>query len=266
MLPSGRTAIIAPMTGDPRHPIDVSEDAGVRYLHFGSEWVQGAMRIRRPFALELAYTREMMAGLLLREAPWPKSALLIGLGAGSLAKFIWRHLPQTKITVIEINPQVPLVARQFFRLPEEDERLRIHIGDGVEFVATRKHRYDLILVDGFDHNARAGALDTAPFYVNCRARLTAQGIFAANLFGRSRGYKASLSRIHESFDSRCLAFPSLDSGNAIALAVDGDPIAISLQDLRRRAVEVKAETGLDLAPTLTRLQLAKSLPGGMLQL
>ena len=43
-------------------------DAGVRYLHFGSEWVQGAMRIRRPFALELAYTREMLAGLLLHDA------------------------------------------------------------------------------------------------------------------------------------------------------------------------------------------------------
>ena len=45
-------------------PIDISEENGVRYLHFGSEWVQGAMRIRRPYALELAYTREMMAPLL----------------------------------------------------------------------------------------------------------------------------------------------------------------------------------------------------------
>ena len=60
--------------------IDVSERAGVRYLHFSSDWVQGAMRIQRPNALELPYTREMMAGLLLREPPWPREALLIGLG------------------------------------------------------------------------------------------------------------------------------------------------------------------------------------------
>jgi spermidine synthase len=46
--------------------IDISEEAGVRYLHFGSSWVQGAMRIARPFALELDYTREMMVPLLLR--------------------------------------------------------------------------------------------------------------------------------------------------------------------------------------------------------
>ena len=77
------------------HPLEISETAGVRSLHFGSEWIQGSMRIRRPFALELAYTREMMACLLLRtEQAWPRRALLIGLGAGSLAKFIYRHLPQ----------------------------------------------------------------------------------------------------------------------------------------------------------------------------
>ena len=82
--------------------IEVSEKAGVRYLHFSAEWVQGAMRIQRPNALELAYTREMMAGLLLRDAPWPREVLMVGLGAGSLAKFVYHKLPGTKITVIEI--------------------------------------------------------------------------------------------------------------------------------------------------------------------
>ena len=81
------------------YELEISEEAGVRSLHFGSEWIQGSMRIRRPFALELAYTREMMACLLLRpDADWPRRTLLIGLGAGSLAKYIYRHLPQTKIT------------------------------------------------------------------------------------------------------------------------------------------------------------------------
>lgn len=250
----------------PAHSIDISEDAGTRYLHFGSEWVQGAMRIRRPWALELAYTQEMMAGLLLREAPWPRSALLIGLGAGSLAKFIWRYLPQTKITVVEINPQIPFAARQFFKLPEEDERLTIHIGDGAEFVATRKHRYDLILVDGFDHKARAGALDTLPFYANCRSRLSGEGLLAVNLFGRSRGFKAGLGRIGDAFDGRCMAFPSTDAGNAIAFAAAGEPVVVSLAELRARAKALKTATSLNLAPTITRLQLTKSLPEGVLRL
>jgi hypothetical protein len=62
----------------PRHAIDISEEAGVRTA-FGSDWVQGAMRIARPWSLELAYTREMMAGLLLRPpSAWPRTALLVG--------------------------------------------------------------------------------------------------------------------------------------------------------------------------------------------
>ena len=93
-----------------QNSIEVSEEGGVRYLHFGSDWVQGAMRIQRPNALELPYTRDMMAGLLLRAAPWPKNALLIGLGSGSLAKYIYHRLPDTLMTVIEIDPQIKIIA------------------------------------------------------------------------------------------------------------------------------------------------------------
>ena len=69
-----------PSKNFPKHSVDISEEAGVRYLHFGSDWVQGAMRIARPWALELSYTREMMAGLLLRPTNlWPRSA--VGMSA-----------------------------------------------------------------------------------------------------------------------------------------------------------------------------------------
>jgi spermidine synthase len=248
-------------------PIDISEEDGIRYLHFGSEWVQGAMRVRRPNALELHYTREMMAGLILRDAgEWPRHALLIGLGAGSLAKFIHRNLPQTKMTVVEIEPRVHAAARQFFRLPDEDERLAIVFGDGAKHVIEHGKRFDLILVDGFDPKARAGALDTAPFYAACRERLTRRGLLSVNLFGRSRGFKASFARIADSFDGRALAFPSCDSGNVIAFATGGDEVDCTLEELRERAGTLRAETGLDLRPTITRLQMSNSLPGGRLKL
>ena len=114
--------------------IEVSEEAGVRYLHFSADWVQGAMRIQRPNSLELAYTREMMAGLLLREPPWPKNALLIGLGAGSLVKYIYHKLPATRMTVVEIDPQVEIIARLHFKLPDDPMRLNVVIGDGAQYM------------------------------------------------------------------------------------------------------------------------------------
>src|SRR5487761_2398485 len=123
-------------------PIDICEEAGVRTLHFGSDWIQGAMRIARPWHLELDYTREMMASLLLREdARFPRKALLIGLGAASLTKFLYRNCPQAKLTVVEIAPSVVAAARQFFKLPEDAKRLNIIIGDGAEFIANTKQDY-----------------------------------------------------------------------------------------------------------------------------
>lgn len=246
-------------------PIDISEHKGVRYLHFGSEWVQGAMRIRRPFDLELAYTREMMAGLLLREdARWPRSALVVGLGAGSLVKFCRHHLPSCRLQVVEIEPRVVAAARQFFQLPAEDHHLSIAIADAADHVLGDDRHYDCILVDGYDSQARAGALATLPFYQACRARLTDQGLVAVNLFGRSRGYLPTLERLIDAFDNRVLAFPSCDSGNVVAFAAAGAPIGTSLAELRQRAETLRDRTGLDLRDTLSRIEAAGTLPGGHL--
>lgn len=247
--------------------IDIREESGVRTLHFGSEWIQGAMRIARPWNLELDYTKEMMASLLFREETrFPRKVLLIGLGAASLTKFLYRNQPLAKLTVVEIEPAVIAAARQFFKLPEDPRRLKIVIADGAEFIANSEQSYDLILVDGFDANARAGALDTLPFYQVARAHLSENGIMAINLLGRSRGFKSSVERIRSAFDGRVLAFPSCDSGNAIAFAAVGDPICISMNDLKGQALILKQNTGLNLLPTLTRLENAKTCPGRMLEI
>jgi spermidine synthase len=237
-------------------PIDISEEAGVRYLHFGSTWVQGAMRIARPWNLELEYTQEMMASLLLREAP--RRVLLIGLGAASLTKFLYRNYPLAHLTVVEIEPSVVSAARQFFKLPEDPRRVNLVIGDGAEYILNNDKTFDLILVDGFDENARPGALDTLPFYQACRSRLSDNGIMAVNLLARSRGFEASLARIMEAFSDRALVFPSCESGNAIAFAAAGHPVEISFGDLKENALVLKESTGLNLLTTLTRLAQAKS--------
>src|ERR1700691_3480955 len=106
--------------------VDVSEEGGVRYLHLGNDAVQSAMRLKRPFALELAYTRAMMACLLLH--PAPRRLCMIGLGGGSIAKFVHRHLPEIQTHVIELNPRVIGVARTMFGLPVDDARLNVELG------------------------------------------------------------------------------------------------------------------------------------------
>lgn len=244
------------MTGT---PIDISEEDGIRYLHFGSEWVQGAMRIRRPVDLMLEYTREMLFGLLLHdnfapEGPWPKKILLIGLGAGSLTKFCYWRLPRTRITTVEIDEGVWAVASQMFKLPDNDTRLHVEIADGVEFMTRQGSSYDYILIDGYDANARVGALDSLPFYQACRARLNDGGILATNLFGRLRRYTAPLQRLSTAFDGNICALPACDSGNVVALAGVGVSLGVPLPELSVRAKQLKAAIGLDLRPTIKRLR------------
>ena len=146
-----------------------------------------------------------------------RSVLLIGLGAGSLARFIHHHLPDAVCTVVEIAPEVHAVARQFFRLPDESARFRVVIGDGARYVMNADAHWDLIAVDGFDRHARAGDLATLPFYQACWTRLSERGLMAVNLFSGQRGFKGRQDAIREAFDGRPAArqsagFDSSQSG------------------------------------------------------
>ena len=211
----------------------------------------------RPDHLELEYTREMMLPLLLRaDAAWPRRALLIGLGAGSLAKFLYRHRPQTAITVVEMRQDVVDTAGRFFKLPDDPSRLAIELDDGAAYVASAGPRFDLVLIDGYDAKGRVGALDTPAFYRHCRERMRNDAMLATNLLTRHRGVDASLSRIRDAFDARAFALPACTSGNVVALAARGAPVDMSAATLAARAAGFRHETGLNLTPTITRLARA----------
>lgn len=245
------------------HSIETSDEAGVRFLHFGSEWVQGAMRIARPWMLELEYTREMMLALALRPTPdWPRTVLQVGLGAGSLTKFLYRHRPAAKQTIVEINARVVPVALQMFKLPVDSDKINIEIADGIAWMkaqaaAKKRHqKFDLITVDGYDNNARFGGLGAEDFYRDCRANLSRNGLLALNLFGRARGYGRQLDNLYRAFDGRILPLLANDEGNAIAFAAVGDFITLDAVTLKAECERLKRETGIKWGASEVRLMRA----------
>ena len=234
-------------------PIRIYEERGVRYLQFNPHWIQGAMRLSRPWSLELDYTREMMMPLLLRRSQeWPRSVLQVGLGAASITRFLHRYLPKAKLDVVEIDPEVVLNAWQFFELPEESARLNIEIADGFKYMATTRHRFDLIVVDGFDAHGRAGRLHSGPFYSMCRARLAGDGMMVANMLSRARE-KPNADPVRKAFDERVVVLPPCDA-NSVVIAKTGAPIRITRDGLRSSAHKLKMRTGLNLLPTISRLR------------
>ncbi len=138
-------------------------------------------------------------------------------------------------------------------MPEESLRLRVVVADAWDYVAGARARYDLIVVDGFDAKGRAGVLDSVSFYAGCRARLAPGGMLAVNLLTRRKSAAPSVERLREVFGANVLALPPSEPGNVVALA-STDPVpGVSADEMKASARELKAETGLDLAPTLARL-------------
>lgn len=233
--------------------IDIREQDGLRTLRFESACMQGAMRIADPWGLVLEYTQVMMTALLLRDAAFPRRVLLIGLGAGSLTKFLYRYVPHSHLTAVEIEPRVVTAARDQFSLPDDSARLQVVVGDGVAFVRDSDESYDLIMVDGFNAHSHPGDLNTRPFYESCRERLSGQGVLAVNLIGLSQRYKGGFAYIEAAFDGRAVLLPKCRSGNTIAFAASGEPINLTLDQLKGRAQAMEEQTGLNLSSMLAQM-------------
>ncbi len=223
-------------------PVTLSEQGGVRYLHFGTEWIQGAMRLRKPNWLELEYSRKMMAWLLFNLNP--HSIALLGLGAGSLTKFCYHEFPDSIVTAVELNPDVIAVAHSMFAVPEPDERLGILEMDAMNFVQDKGNfnHFDVLHVDLYDATAKGPVLDTPEFYAACKQCLVFNGMMTVNLFGDHPSYEKNIDAMKKTFAEVVSLSPSKE-GNVVALAFRKTP-ELKIDDLNTRAAQIREKYGL----------------------
>lgn len=224
--------------------IEVVEARGMRTLHLGSSAIQSAMRISRPWDLELAYTRAMMGFLMFN--PLPQDVLMIGLGGGSLAKFIRKQRPQTCITAVEIDPRVIASARTHFELPADDETLHVIEADGALYVRKHPGSADVILLDGFDSGNQVEALATQTFYAACRRALKPGGVLVVNLWGRDNEFAEYFARLTRAFDGEVGWLSVQDKTNVIVFGFTEPGAAARLDAARPRLDDLSKRYGLDL--------------------
>lgn len=239
------------------NPVEIliSEEKGVRQLHLGSEWVQGAMRIASPYKLELEYTREMLAGLLIRGFDTPlRRVLCVGLGVAALPKFFLKHFPATKVDVVEICPSVIAVCQHHFKLDIGHPNLTIYEGCGAEYVQQTEYTYDLILVDGFDEDARVGPLDSHAFYKDALKRLNADGVLVTNILAHELDPMLTVQRLEDAANGFALGLPPCGSGNVIALAANHGGFSNAEKDLLESVEQLKALSQLNLSNTSAKLK------------
>ena len=147
---------------------------------------------------EMAHVIEDMVRSRARTADNPLRVLVMGGGGYSLPKYLAAFVPEARVDVVEIDPAMTALAREFFFLDEclektgaeKDGRLRLVTGDAWAFVRATDEPYDVIVNDAFSGNRPLGPLTSAEGALVVRAHLAADGVYLANVRCACEGRRA----------------------------------------------------------------------------
>lgn len=226
--------------------LEVVESEGVRSLHFGSESRQSCMLVSDPNYLQLSYLRAMMGWNLFQDGF--DKALMIGLGGGSLAKYLLYAFPTGRIRAIECRKSVVKIARSHFGLPI-DPRLKVIIGDGGNYIqqaAKQPGQYDLLVIDAFDHEGLSESINGEAFFDSCRVILKKQGVMMINLWRTDRDLFEQIEwYLSRSFEEKLLYLPVKKRGNVIVFCFPEQMPQLTGKSLRSRAEAMAACSGIE---------------------
>ena len=168
----------------------VYENFGTRCMRFGrqSNLQQSCFSLQNPDTILFDCNKMILGALYLR--PNPRRILAIGLGGGTVVSALSRILPDSEIEVVEIDPAIVRVAKEYFNF-RPTPKVRITVEDGRVFVKRaieRGERYDLVILDAFDEVYIPPHLLTRQFLNEVKKILTADGVLASNTYYYSGRY------------------------------------------------------------------------------
>lgn len=198
--------------------IIVSEEAGIRTLRFERGGArQTVAKPDDPTFLALPYARVGLLGVAL--VPEPKRVLVVGLGGGTLPRFLHRYFPDAVIDAVDIDPEVVHVAREYFGF-RDSKTLRAHIADGRRFIEETREPYDVIFLDAFGARNVPTHLTTREFLQAVRKALKPEGVVVGNVWSGEFNplYGAMVRTYYDVFDV-VRVVPVHGAGNRMVLAL-----------------------------------------------
>lgn len=223
------------------HHIMVYEDGNIRTLRLGNgpdDGKQSRIDLRDPDFLLLEYTRLVFAALLINNNPL--KVLIIGLGGGALPGAINRYIPDAEIDVVDIDPDVVEVAREFFFFDPGD-KIKVHISDGRSFIQktaldTPDKKYDMVILDAFNSSSTPKHLLTKEFLRELMLILAPSGVVATNVLTDNRMFHSILKTYRKVF-KRCYLFMGGRVQNAVLISPGPDAPGID-----SKQAEIKADS------------------------
>jgi len=219
--------------------IVTEDDHGLRTLWFEPDGArQSVVKPGDVDHIELPYARTMPAGLAFVERP--RRVLIVGLGGGTIPGFLHKHYPQTIIDVVDIDPDVVQVAKEFFGF-REDSTLHAYAKDGRRFIEECRAPYDIIFLDAFGSDNIPYRLATREFLQAVRRALTPNGVAVGNVWSRSSNslYDAMVRTYQDVFDELYI-IDAQGAGNKILIALPRRQ-RIQQEELVRRARRISQE-------------------------
>jgi spermidine synthase len=187
---------------------------------------QSCIKLQQPQQLSLLYQKLMLGALYVN--PQPKHVLMIGLGGGNIAQALFSLLPKMRLDIVEINPLVVEIARNYFFFAPQDNT-KVFIEDGVDFVtnaSARGIKYDLVMIDAFAGDYIPASFLTLEFTARVRKILSPNGVVVLNTFEQSIYHDLETSLYNEIFGN----FLNLRDRNRIIIARNGElPSALFLE-------------------------------------
>jgi precorrin-6B methylase 2 len=127
------------------NPLLVWRDENFMVLTIGDEGIQTKINLDSPHSLQLPHLHPMAAscGLLTNI----KNILLFGLGGGALIHWLKNKHPKCEITAVEKNPEVIVLAKQYFKLNQYKQNIQYITDCAFTHALKDMKKYDVIFID-----------------------------------------------------------------------------------------------------------------------
>ncbi|QWE00931.1 fused MFS/spermidine synthase [Polynucleobacter sp. JS-Mosq-20-D10] len=237
----------------------VTQDVdGIRTLRFGQHGPrQSVVRIGDLNYLGLPYAKSAMIGLAFTQQL--DRILVLGVGAGNIPMFLRKHDSDAQIDVIDIDPQIIALAKQYFNFLEDD-LLKAYVQDGRAFIENVQKPYDLIFLDAYTAAGIPKHLATKEFLLSLKKALKPSGAIIANMWSTPKVnplYRSMLRTYQEVFhEVYTLRVPT--AGNKIVIALPQFR-GLPLNSIAQRAQEISVQKRLPF-------ELSEVLQPGLIKL
>ena len=212
------------------------------------DYMQGGIYVDNPDLLLFDYTKNSFISLAFMDRE-PEDALFVGLGSGSMPRYLHRYYPAADVDVVELDPDILHVAEQYFYF-EKTPGMTVHIKDGRMFIKRVKKQYDMIFLDAYKDDFIPFHLTTVEFLKEVKKKLRKGGVVVSNISSPFRNkffysmiatYKAVFPHFYIFKGSKSINY----TNNYIFIASENSTPE-NAENILRKARVLQKEKGFDI--------------------